>query len=125
MLQIELINMVSRIIIIILCITFMIYKLEKINLKKSQLTGLILLLSIAIGLASQTNYWQIANTLIEVEKLSLLPKLALNIYYLIAYLSPLILLSLLFIPWRKISPKNQELIELSIWTASILVIIFI
>ena len=125
MLQIELINMVSRIIIIILCITFMIHKLEKINLKKSQLTGLILLLSIAIGLASQTNYWQIANTLIEVEKLSLLPKLALNIYYLIAYLSPLILLSLLFIPWRKISPKNQELIELSIWTASILVIIFI
>lgn len=125
MLQIELINMVSRIIIIILCITFMIHKLEKINLKKSQLTGLILLLSIAIGLASQTNYWQIANTLIEVEKLSLLPQLALNIYYLIAYLSPLILLSLLFIPWRKISPKNQELIELSIWTASILVIIFI
>ena len=68
---------------------------------------------------------QIANTLIEVEKLSILPQLALNIYYLIAYLSPLILLSLLFIPWRKISPKNQELIELSIWTASILVIIFI
>ena len=125
MLQIEIINMVSRIIIIILCITFMIHKLEKINLTKSQLTGLILLLAIAIGLASKNNYWQIANTLIEVEKISLLPKLALNFYYLIAYLSPFMLLSLLFIPWKKISPQKQELIELSIWTASILVIIFI
>lgn len=125
MLQIEIINMVSRIIIIILCIAFMIHKLEKINLKKSQLTGLILLLAIAIGLASKNNYWQIANTLIEVEKISLLPKLALNFYYLIAYLSPFMLLSLLFIPWKKISPQKQELIELSIWTASILVIIFI
>lgn len=125
MLQIEIINMVSRIIIIILCVTFMIHKLEKINLTKSQLTGLILLLAIAIGLASKNNYWQIANTLIEVEKISLLPKLALNFYYLIAYLSPFMLLSLLFIPWKKISPQKQELIELSIWTASILVIIFI
>lgn len=125
MLQIEIINMVSRIIIIILCIAFMIHKLEKINLKKSQLTGLILLLAIAIGLASKNNYWQIANTLIEVEKISLLSKLALNFYYLIAYLSPFMLLSLLFIPWKKISPQKQELIELSIWTASILVIIFI
>ena len=55
MLQIEIINMVSRIIIIILCITFMIHKLEKINLTKSQLTGLILLLAIAIGQAVQNN----------------------------------------------------------------------
>ena len=124
-LKLEIINIISTVIIIILCITFIIHKLEKINLTKSQLTGLTLLLAIAIGLATKTNYWQVANTLIEVEKLSLLAKLVLNIYYLIAYLSPCILLSLLLIPWKNISSQKQKLIELSIWTISILVVIFI
>ena len=124
-LKLEILNMVSRVIIIILCITFIIHKLEKINLTKSQLTGLTLLLAIAIGLTSKTNYWQVVNTLIEVEKLSIILKLIANIYYLIAYLASFILLSLVLIPWIKISPQNQKRIELSIWIASILVIIFI
>ena len=124
-LKLEILNMVSRVIIIILCITFIIHKLEKINLTKSQLTGLTLLLAIAIGLTSKTNYWQVVNTLIEVEKLSIILKLIANIYYLIAYLASFILLSLVLIPWKKISPQNQKRIELSIWIASILVIIFI
>ena len=124
-LKLEILNMVSRVIIIILCITFIIHKLEKINLTKTQLTGLTLLLAIAIGLTSKTNYWQVVNTLIEVEKLSIILKLIANIYYLIAYLASFILLSLVLIPWKKISPQNQKRIELSIWIASILVIIFI
>lgn len=124
-LKLEILNMVSRVIIIILCITFIIHKLEKINLTKSQLTGLTLLLAIAIGLTSKTNYWQVVNTLIEVEKLSIILKLIANIYYLITYLASFILLSLVLIPWKKISPQNQKRIELSIWIASILVIILV
>lgn len=124
-LQIELINLISKIIIILICITFIVYKLEKIKLSDTQLNTLIILLSLAIGLSSQTKYWNIVNTLTEIENIKIIPKILANGYYLISYLVPLILLSLLLIPWRKISPKHKELIELTIWVATILVIIFI
>ena len=124
-LQIELINLISRIIIILICITFIIYKIEKIKLSDNQVKGLIILLSIVIGLSSQTKYWNIVNTLTELENMKTIFKILANGYYLISYLVPFILLSLLFIPWRKISTQNKELIELSIMVATILVVIFI
>ena len=124
-LQIELINLISRIIIILICITFIIYKIEKIKLSDNQVKGLIILLSIVIGLSSQTKYWNIVNTLTELENMKTIFKILVNGYYLISYLVPFILLSLLFIPWRKISTQNKELIELSILIATILVVIFI
>ena len=124
-LQIELINLISRVIIILICITFIIYKIEKIKLSDNQVKGLIILLSIVIGLSSQTKYWNIVNTLTELENMKTIFKILVNGYYLISYLVPFILLSLLFIPWRKISTQNKELIELSIMVATILVVIFI
>ena len=124
-LQIELINLISRVIIILICITFIIYKIEKIKLSDNQVKGLIILLSIVIGLSSQTKYWNIVNTLTELENMKTIFKILANGYYLISYLVPFILLSLLFIPWRKISTQNKELIELSIMVATILVVIFI
>lgn len=124
-LQIELINLISRVIIILICITFIIYKIEKIKLSDNQVKGLIILLSIVIGLSSQTKYWNIVNTLTELENMKTIFKILVNGYYLISYLVPFILLSLLFIPWRKISTQNKELIELSILIATILVVIFI
>ena len=124
-LQVELINSISRIIILLICITFIVYKLEKIKLSDNQLKTLIVLLSLAIGFSSQTAHWNIVNTLTEIENMKIISKILVNGYYLIAYLAPFILLSLLLIPWKKINNKNKELIELSIWVATILVVIFI
>lgn len=125
-LNLSFLNWAARIWILLACLIFALVKLEKIKIPNPISNILILTISIAIGILINHDYWNILKTLIDTQKLSVFSSVLANAYYFISYLMPYILILLIcHIPWKKISNTNKTLIQLSIFIATIILIIFI
>lgn len=123
--QLDILNTIARIIIFIITIIITLYSLKKIKLKEKHLLALIIILSISIGLTSHIEYSVVINSLLSPLG-NIFQRIMMYIMYLFSYIMPYILIFLLcYIPWKKISKEGQELIQISIFIASIALIIFI
>lgn len=124
--QTDIINWIARILILAISAILAIYKRNKPNLSDIAIKLLLILLAISIGCLTPSEYITVMNTLMESEHISLLLKIVMNFSYILAYIIPYILIWMICsIPWKKITTKGQELIQISIFIATILVVIFI
>lgn len=122
-LNLKLLNCPARIWILISCIIFALIKLQKIRIPNIITNVLIFTISIAIGILINPNYWNILKTLISSQELSFWQATSANLFYFISYLIPYILI--LFIchtVWKNISKTNRNLIQLSIFIATTLLL---
>lgn len=124
--KINIISWIFRILILLISLLLVLNKLKKVNIPNSIIKIITILLAIMIGWLTPTEYWNILNEVINTRSLSLIVKVLSNIYFLISYLIPYILILLIcHIPWKKISQQGHELIQISVWITTMILIIFI
>lgn len=124
--KINMINWIFRILILLISLLLVLNKLKKVNIPNSIIKIITILLAIMIGWLTPTEYWNILNEVINTRSLSIIVKVLSNIYFLISYLIPYILILLIcHIPWKKISEQGHELIQISVLIATMILIIFI
>lgn len=124
--KINIISWIFRILILLISLLLVLNKLKKVNIPNSIIKIITILLAIMIGWLTPTEYWNILNEVINTRSLSLIVKVLSNIYFLISYLIPYILILLIYhIPWKKISQQGHELIQISVWITTMILIIFI
>lgn len=125
-LKADYVNWICRISILCICLLLIINKLQKLNLPNTLLKIIAILSAIMIGWLTPNEYWNVLNELINTQTLSLIMKILSNIYYLFSYVIPYILILLIcYILWTKTSKKVHGLIQISIWIATMLIVIFI
>ena len=87
---------------------------------------LTILSATMIGWFTHVQYWQVLNELINTQKISMMMKILFNAYYCLSYLIPCILILLIYYAiWKKLSEKNRELVQVTVWLITILIIIFV
>ena len=124
--KINIISWIFKILILLISLLLALSKLKKISIPNSIIKTTTILLAIMIGWLTPTEYWNILNEVINTRSLSLIVKVLSNIYFLISYLIPYILILLIYhIPWKKISQQGHELIQISVWITTMILIIFI
>ena len=124
--KINIISWIFKILILLISLLLALSKLKKISIPNSIIKTTTILLAITIGWLTSTEYWNILNEVINTRSLSLIVKVLSNIYFLISYLIPYILILLIYhIPWKKISQQGHELIQISVWITTMILIIFI
>lgn len=124
--QIDIIKWIAKILIILISATLVIYKQNYQNLSNRVIKLLLILLAIAIGCLSTSDYITIMNTLIELEDVSLPLKIVMNLSYILAYIIPYILIGFIASTlWKKIQERGQELLQIIIFILTIPIIIFI
>lgn len=125
-LKLDYINWICRISILCMCLLLIINKFQKLNLPNTLLKTIAIVSAIMIGWLTPTEYWSVLNELINTQSLSIIMKILSNIYYLFSYLIPYVLILLIcHIPWKKISTETHELIQISVWVATMLIVIFV
>lgn len=125
-LKIGAIDWICRIGILLICLLLVINKTKELNLSDTLLKGITIIIAIMIGWLTPSQYWNVLNEIINIQSLSIVVEILYNIYFLISYLIPYIVILLIcHIPWKKVSKEHQHLIQLSVWIATIAMIIFI
>lgn len=126
LLNIEYLNWIFKGIILVICSILAINKLQNLNLPDTLIKIFTILSAIMIGWLTPTEYWQVLTELINIQEISMIIKILFNAYYWLSYLIPLILILLIYYAiWKKLSEKTRELMQVTIWLITILIIIFI
>lgn len=125
-LKIGAIDWICRIGILLICLLLVINKTKELNLSDTLLKGITIIIAIMIGWLTPSQYRNVLNEIINIQSLSIVVEILYNIYFLISYLIPYIVILLIcHIPWKKVSKEHKHLIQLSVWIATIAMIIFI
>lgn len=125
-LKIEPITWICRIGILLICLLLVINKTKNLNLSDTLLKCITVIIAIMIGWLTPEQYWNAANEIMNIQSLSIIVEILYNIYFFISYLIPYIMILLIcHILWKKLRINYQHIIQVSIWIATIAMIIFI
>lgn len=125
-LNIEYLNWIFKSVILLICVILIINKFQNLKLSNTMIKTLTILSATMIGWFTHVQYWQVLNELINTQKISMMMKILFNAYYCLSYLIPCILILLIYYAiWKKLSEKNRELVQVTVWLITILIIIFV
>lgn len=126
LLNVEYLNWIFKGFILLIFVILIINKFQNFKLSNTMIKVFTILLAIMIGWLTPIQYWQVLTELINMQETSIIMKILFNVYYYLSYLIPCILILLIYYAiWKKLSEKNRELVQVTVWLITILIIIFV
>lgn len=126
LLNVEYLNWIFKGFILLICVILIINKFQNFKLSNTMIKVFTILLAIMIGWLTPIQYWQVLTELINMQETSIIMKILFNVYYYLSYLIPCLLILLIYyVVWKKLSEKAKELVQVTVWLITVLIIIFI
>lgn len=126
LLNVEYLNWIFKGFILLIFVILIINKFQNFKLSNTMIKVFTILLAIMIGWLTPIQYWQVLTELINMQETSIIMKILFNVYYYLSYLIPCFLILLIYyVVWKKLSEKAKELVQVTVWLITVLIIIFI